>query len=492
MPVSFLHQYKIQHCLQLSENEQDPNRKRAYQKKAVDHLLSALFEKCKPVPGKEEIVVTGYVMSDGKGDWFNMLNTCKHLQKKFPERTIRLIAISGEHHRGQLSAPKVKALDLIYSKDSAISAPIISPKDIPQGAELVEKVRNAAAVIIGPVNMQDLYSQLRDELNRTGIALHEYDANTNSDDLCGTKALMGLEKSFSIGIFTQAMKNQYSWNDIQNERLKGLLFGSSTPTEQAIDSYLQTHTTFLCYMGLMKALTFFQDAVSFANAQNPDQSVDICFPCKGSMEMLEQYLPLMQFEHMGFGSITMIYYEGTTQKETPFPLGDGKKILRIIDVGGLSPRDFRIVMKLSAPLVGCTGDNSLAQALSYGKIPFYEVAGHKSQLRHNLLSIVEEKLGDQSALYHYLKGNIEFKNRAPLLSNPELSAQAEQLGEWIRDHFSANSTIQGMINQRILIGKDPTFEEKIQQLQAGYLAGSLTIEQLEEHLIAELKIRGLL
>lgn len=492
MPISVLTQYKIQHCLQMANNESDKNKSRAYKKKAAEHLLSVLFEKCKPVSGKEDIVVTGYVMSDGKGDWFNMLHTCKFLQKKFPERTIRLIALSGEQHRGQLKAPKVKALDLEFYKDGAISAPEISPQDIASGPELIEKVRGAAAVVIGPINAPGLYNTLRTELDRTGIALHEYDANTNMDDLCGCTALMGLEKAFGIGIFTRAMKNSYSWKDIHNERLQGILFGSSSPSEKEIQSYLDSHSIFLCYMGVMKALTFFHDAVSYANAHNPDRSVDICFPCKGSMDLLEQYLPLTKLQPLGFGAISMLFYEGDQQKEIQFPLGDGKKVLRIIDVGGLAPRDFRILMKLSSPLVGCTGDNSLAQALSYGKIPFYEVAGHKLQLWRNLLSIVAEKLGTESALYNYIQGSMPFKERAAKVSAPELAAEAEQLGEWICDHFSANSVIQGLVNERIMMAKDLVFAEKVQKLQDEYLAGNISIQQLEQELISELNRLGLM
>lgn len=490
--MSLPSEYKLQRCLQMANVESDPEKTCAYKKKAVDHLLSSLFEKCKPIPGNEEIVVTGYVMSDGKGDWFNMLNTCKYLQKKFPERTIRLIAISGEQHRGQLTAPKVKALDLHYFKDAEISAPTILPQEIANGPELVEKVRGAAAVVFGPVNIHGLYSQLGTELDRTGIALFEYDATTNTDRLSGTKAFMGLDKAFSIGIFTRAMKNSYTWKDIHNERLQNLLFGAINPPDEAIHSYLQTHSIFLCYMGFMRALTFFLDAASFAHAHDPEKSVDICFPCKSSIEELKQFLPRKELQELGFGSITMIYYEDGTQKEVKRHLGDGKKALRIFDVGGLAPKDFRILMKLSSPLVGCTGDNSLAQALSYGKIPFYEVVGHKVPLRHNLLSIIEEKFGLHSSLYTYLVSGANIKERAAKVSAPTLPSEAEQLGDWIRNHFSANSAIQGLVNQRLLPGKDPALAQKVTTLKEDYLSGNISIEKLKEQLALDLKNLGLI
>jgi hypothetical protein len=288
------------------------------------------------------------------------------------------------------------------------------------------------------------------------------------------------------------MKNTYTWKDIHNDRLQSLLFETFSPSDEAIHKYLQTHSIFLCYMGFMKALTFFLDAASFANAHDPEKSVDICFPCKGSMDELKQFLPRKELQQQGFGSISMIYYEGDTKKEVKRRLGEGKKVLRILDVGGLAPKDFRILMKLSSPLVGCTGDNSLAQALSYGKIPFYEVVGHKVPLRHNLLSIVEEKFGLRSALYSYLVSGGDLKDRSAKVSAPELPAEAEQLGEWIRDHFSANSAIQGLVNQRLLMGKDPAFAEKVNKLQEEYLAGNLSIEQLEEHLVFDLKNLGLI
>ena len=54
-------------------------------------------------------------------------------------------------------------------------------------------------------------------------------------------------------------------------------------------------------------------------------------------------------------------------------------------------------------IVGCTGDSSFVEALSYSKIPFYELRSHKYPFYASFMSLVEETVGKESPYFQYLK-----------------------------------------------------------------------------------------
>ncbi|MBS4168902.1 hypothetical protein [Parachlamydia sp. AcF125] len=70
-------------------------------------VLFQIFQRHAPVPGQGEIIVSGGVFPDGKGDYFHMLSLVKQLHKKFPQRQIHLIVSCTPIHTGQLPPPKI-------------------------------------------------------------------------------------------------------------------------------------------------------------------------------------------------------------------------------------------------------------------------------------------------------------------------------------------------------------------------------------------------
>lgn len=146
---------------------------------------------------------------------------------------------------------------------------------------------------------------------------------------------------------------------------------------------------------------------------------------------------------------------------------------------------------ISAPLVGVTGDNSLAQALSFGKIPFYEAFGHKKQFAWALLKLIEENLGENSALENYIKSRTFDKPSKGDLLQPEIAEQAKLLGEIIREKFSANPMIKGIVNEQLFLNSYPESGKTINNIRQQYLDSDITIEELEQQIKQELHHKGL-
>lgn len=486
----FINDYRIQRCLLEMECATDPVKIYQYRRHAVDLLAWNIFQKCAPIPGDNEIVVTGYVMGDGKGDWFNMVNTCKHLMKKFRERKVRLIVAADEKHRGSLIYPKVERKDFAF-----IHAPVettaVTVDQFPKDADVLRKIKESAAVVLGPIDIKEIYmnDELDDVLEFNGIAINEYDAPTNQDELCGRHVMMGLNALQTIGVYTRQPKEKYSWKTISNLRLKDILFGTGLPGDREIKAYLDAHDLYLCYTGSEVALQFFKAAAVVSALSETGKSIDVCYPCKGAMDSLSEMLSQGELAGTGIGSVRLIYFDEGEKRERRIDVAEQGVELRIIDVGLLTPKDFRILTQISGPLVGCTGDNSLSQALSYGKVPFYEVFSHKDDLLKELIQIIEHKFGNESKLFQFVKKGRLPQSHAEVL---QLVRQAEVLGQLIREEHSANLLIQGVVNERIFrhLQIDNAIWED--ELIEGYLHGDIPLEVVEIHLVTFLMQQGLI
>lgn len=101
-------------------------------------------------------------------------------------------------------------------------------------------VKNAALVVSGPISIIGLYEGVSDEMKKKGVAIHEYDVDTNLSHLCGTVLQMGLSNEAS-GIMFKKSKN-YSWDMISSERLREVVLekGEMKPSN--------SKQVYLCYV----------------------------------------------------------------------------------------------------------------------------------------------------------------------------------------------------------------------------------------------------
>ncbi len=406
-------------------------------------LIWQMMGNCRPVFGDEEIVITGQVLADGRGDWAAIRHIQKCLQKKFPDRIVRIIASSAQKWEGALDTSKIKALDLVFyqnSENEGINVPL-NAFDI--NANIIDKVQKAGVVISAGVDISSVFESVFDEIHEKCIKIKEHDFSTaiRSAPLFGkTRLQTGLDtKGDRLGIFI-AKDKQYTWDNLSCPHLKSLLKSS--------------HSLFFGYLSNQTVCKrFIRDALVFAETHLKDKSIDICMVGLSTLQLPYEYL-----ESIGYGSALFISFNGDKIQEQVVRFANGKQ-LRVIIPTSLTPKDFKILMSLSAPLVGCRGDDSLALALSFGKIPCYENRFESKTL--GLLHRIEAQFTQNSSLYQYCK-----EGNAAL---PGLAEQAKQLGLFVRKNMDFNPILRGIVNERLLREKDPDFAARIDILREGNL-----------------------
>lgn len=456
---------------------------------ALDNLIWEMFKQCKPVEGNEEIVVLGHIKRDGQGDWLAMTNACKHLQKKFPNRTVRLIASSARNHEGKLPSSNIKNCNVIYSDNLSAT----KSSEFPEEMHILEKIQNAALIFVGPIDLWHLREEAGN-MDHKAIAFNEYDARTNLSSL-PNRITTGVAKE-SVGIFTKSLgkKKEWTWSSIENNFLKGILFGSANPEESKINEYLLKNIIFFSYMSVKTFPQFISDAILFAKINDPTKSIDICFPCKGKLENIVDVLPYKKLISLGIRKISFINYVGDNQIEKQdLELATSGQVLRIFNPGPLSLRDFKKMIFLSAGLVGVTGDNSIAQALSFGKIPFYECPIHKRNFAEKLASLIEEHCKqDGTPLANYIRAVMQKEETELLISDSSLKEVAKKVGKIIQQEFSVNAMFPAIANHQLFVVSNPEYALLEASLRQDYLESKITLKEFEKRLVATLTELGML
>lgn len=447
---------------------------------------TALWDVMQEVPsisGKGDIVLSSCVMGDGKGDYVHLTNMAKKLHKMFPDRKIHLIVVADTRHQEnglRLLDKEICSTHIAYESLGLIAGKKII--DNPFESDLGELIKKSDLWISGPVPIVGIYDGYHKEALK-GIEYTEYDAEMVSRDF-GLKLSLGLS---SLGVFTKKPRN-CTWDKIESKVLKESLFNSQTPSQKEIEGYLAQNTHLICYQSLESFLgRFVNRAVEFSLLQDPDKDIDITVPGQKRIteKMLRDQCDLAGLKAKGFSEVKYIYYENDQQQELLIPIQKKGKVLRIIDPGFLSQKDFKSLSYLSSPLMGCTGDHALALALSYGKVPQYEMPGHKKRYYLKLREISDEKFGKDSDLSQFL-------NHQPIKNPSAVVEQAKELGEKIRKEHSFNRYLKGVVNQRLLHSKDPDFKQFEEQLYRSYLSGLIPLKEIPTQIKNELKRIGYL
>lgn len=471
----------------------------------ADREIWKIMSKSLPVEGDEQIVIIGQVLSDGRGDWAAMRKEQDFLHKILPDRTVAIIASSATKWEGLLeaSSKENEPSHLIYYGNARFSGTSVPLSAFGPEAKIIEKVEQAALIIEAGVSVGEFPKEVIDKIRDKSIKIYEHDAETASgtDTFSGTVLKMGLDP-IKDGVFLTS-KEEYKWQDLENTNLKHILFEDNNPTMKKIDDYLLKNVCFLCYMSeLQSYFSFIGEAVPFAIANSKEKFIDICLPNiikdkkVGFDESMSKEIRFLQLERFGFDRVKVIWYDGQKQLENTIFLKDheNKKTgqeFRIIDPGSLSPKDFQMMISLSAPLVGCTGDNTLAETLSLGKIPSYEPRFKNKY--EALLTAIGMHIGYESALYKYCEYRLKKSKFPPQeIIDPKIIEQAKELGEKIREKSSFEHLLKGVVTEKLLRQKDPDFAKKEDIIRQNYIENKITTEQLKTQVMELLAEKGML
>ena len=119
----------------------------------------------------------------------------------------------------------------------------------------------------------------------------------------------------------------------------------------------------------------------------------------------------------------------------------GGSIVEIINIPRVPKDAMQALAFFSRPVVGTTGDQSLFEALTMGKLPFHEVVSHQFFVRHQLELIARHPL--IKAFY----SSLDPKVLGPLIS--QLEASPVEIADFTREivtRRSANGLIQSIVD----------------------------------------------
>jgi hypothetical protein len=131
--------------------------------------------------------------------------------------------------------------------------------------------------------------------------------------------------------------------------------------------------------------------------QNSSKSQDIFFIIKGGSELIGQLKKMKEnFVKNGFSHVT--YIDVDNDKEELIHLNNSApmKMYRLFHCRRISHSQMIALQAVSGDLTGATGDQSLSEAISAGKIIYYECLPHKQYLIKNFMNLLMESLPQES------------------------------------------------------------------------------------------------
>jgi len=423
----------------LEELQRDVKQQIVVKKMIFNFAAANIFAQSKRIDVDKPIVVCGQVCCDGKGDYFHMLSFAKHIRKQFPNIPLELIVMADLIHKGKLIFPQIEKCNTY-----------IHYEDEPEGfiQFLNEKIAQSSIWISGPIEPDGInYSD--PEISEKGIAISEYDAASNGSE-CDKHLQMGLS-SKATGIFLSSKNEKTGWFNLKNQPLKDYLWKKEPLNLSEINPlrYNSTNQLFVFYRKDMRGLVnFVTTAINFADYTNKEV-IDICI---FSSEFFKEIKKENLFSTFPISEIKFVSFDGNEPQEEVIKIHENGKTLRLIFPDFLEKKDFKLLMKLSAPIVGCTGDGSLSDVISLGKIPFYEVNKHKLQLFHEI-KLISQKVCPNSPLTEY------FNIPSYLFSKPidlnhvfdwsKLIEQARSMSEFVKKERQFKPFLTGAVNEAL-------------------------------------------
>ncbi len=164
----------------------------------------------------------------------------------------------------------------------------------------------------------------------------------------------------------------------------------------------------------------------------------------------------------------------------------GGKKLRIIELSRLGEQPFRQFLAAAEPLVACRGDHSFSEAISEKKLFFYDAPRHAEPFLLDLAALVRKEIGEGSLLQRWVDGQLlarsdgeaAFAQMVPLLDDPKLLLQTEQLAQLLRERFSLEPWLRSTVKRALYLQQRPDLVEAEAELFKKFLTKKLSLRRL--------------
>lgn len=386
-------------------------------KRSIEKAIHSLYEELISPP-KMKISIFTWVMPDGQGDWIAAESTANILKAKWPHLDIRFFFLS----RSPLPCPNDFPITYIsYEKTPTLA-------NISQEVKLA--LRESDLILQIPTffsGTEELFAQICNLPSKKPIPILKnigeygfvrsswFHPKTHNHSM----GLHALEK----GVFVRKT-NTTTFAAIEHKQLLEWVFGTFVPGPDQIDQYRQKHRFHLAYLATAIGGAIYLHSLLKMREKDP-LDIDLCCPdLKWLIQWMEmrnnQNLPLLQ-ENFGIQAIE-IYALGEKHRQV---LQEKGKILRIFNPQGLSHRDMQKLFILGDEWVAVRGNQSFSEAISCGRMFFYDGRDHNRYFLKDILALAKNRLSGHSSTLEALR----------MMGQANLWNLSDETGDWVDDSY---------------------------------------------------------
>lgn len=493
----------------------------------VDSAMDQLSDKFQ-LNGNEEMLLTVSSMK-GFGDILFAVKMAKELKSKLPNLKITIVTdhpkfcnavqtMLGEESDVGIHSAMVPDLDESGTQQThpRTKAPLMKPNPLPND------LRRPSLILEGPTRFGENSHAALGLSNRANIPLlevleygygkpqrtsfrHVEDYMMNQKhrlfSMGVTRVELGLVIDSDLLAYASSSNSQSSEN-----RLQFLNDLSSKPAAQNmkhallgehgnVNTYNDYNLLYFGYAHLTKPIMNFVNTVIASQDPPPQGSknVDICLPVgKVHNDKLNGAVSLSDFDRLdfdklaeeGFTRVEIVRLPAGTTTFEPVSINVGEKtqtpiqgerVLRLIDPFPLDNTDMKTMLKASEPSCLVTGDQSLTEGISAGKLFFYEKLPHKHEFfRDNIVDLAKEfeiQYGD-TILSDFLAKTVSQDKMIPvddskensrdlsqLMRHPDLRSRYSDFCHFVSKNYNGTERLMGKVKRSLVIGNNSKLEK---------------------------------
>lgn len=367
----------------------------------------------------KEIVIGGTVMSDGLGDYMNLLALTKAIHRQVPGQKMRLILkVDLEHFEETahvLSPPDWLSLDVMFSNIG----------DLPPPA-LTRVLSSSLTAVLEPVGGGD-FPHIKEKMHLLepgggeGLGLRDEDYGLLLPDLSEVPSSAAAISCTEIKELVEA--------SLHAGDMLGVLYFNDLE-DDAIPLALKTIELAAHLTDEERNMTYLTNLTIDDYALQP---------------LTEPYAIIETVSKKG---IKKIVFER-----------EGKRRLTLVTTALIPHRDMLIIQKLSnSPLIGCTGDQSFAEALASVKereLFIYQVRVHKREIANQYFFLAKQLLpkGDPYLFFLEQYESLEAKDLIKEVDFTRCFTSATHVNGYIRTHKNASLIIPEIMAARMIAEK---------------------------------------
>jgi hypothetical protein len=414
---------------------------------------------------RAKIALFTWVIADGIGDYFAQMEAAHVLCEKFPG--LYLISLLHKDCPALPSHPKCLHYSLRYS--GKLNCPIIHEAF---SVEILTHLSQSDLLLEIPTAFPFMGSLLEEvkknnpTLKYERIGEHSLIESRDFQPLTGAHC-MGLHP-LEMGIFSKrnSFRKDSDILQLQYPPLLQLLLPSRTP--KGVEDYLQSHTFNVAYTKTFRGTSLYLHTLFKGLAENP-KDIDICF---FNLELMLKVFNerFKRGEEWKIGKV-LIYVKNHV---TPILISNGHKTLRMIHCPPLAQQDMHTLFCNTEHLIGCTGDQTLCEAIRSGVPFFYDPPHFKRAILKDLSVLAATRVSYYPAMSHFFQ---------ILLKNPHISRE-KRGGEWVsEDHIQREEDGDEKIGDALAsLFNGPGFKESFVDL-AEILQREYSFEPLLEGIV---------